>query len=276
MLREGTVREEVLDQQLADLTQHYSIMMGGTCSIRPTAATAEEKKALIRDIARAAVFLRAHNWADRDLEGVQRTATALSTGDLHRGEIQASDGLDALGYVMLADHGDADSWAFTLLKEAAGEDERLAGIVKAVRYVVDPSFLLVLGDATKMTGAAVSAMNLRNFADCVQNIQGSVEVVPGPSSENEDVLFIDLDDLLGIEQEPLPELDKPLDEPSGTQQPLVDTSSRSSLSLSVEELELLSAMGERPLSIDEDWPHLARPGDIDPGGPTAGGLDLEW
>lgn len=232
MLREGTVREEVLDQQLADLTQHYSIMMGGTCSIRPTAATAEEKKALIRDIARAAVFLRAHNWADRDLEGVQRTATALSTGDLHRGEIQASDGLDALGYVMLADHGDADSWAFTLLKEAAGEDERLAGIVKAVRYVVDPSFLLVLGDATKMTGAAVSAMNLRNFADCVQNIQGSVEVMPGPS--------------------------------------------RSSLSLSVEELELLSAMGKRPLSIDEDWPHLARPGDIDPGGPTAGGLDLEW
>ncbi|WP_405875560.1 hypothetical protein [Streptomyces sp. NBC_00005] len=40
-------------------------MLGGGCAIQPAAETVAEKKALIRNIARAAVFLRAQDLADR-------------------------------------------------------------------------------------------------------------------------------------------------------------------------------------------------------------------
>ncbi|MFI1165684.1 hypothetical protein ACH4UM_19220 [Streptomyces sp. NPDC020801] len=175
-----------LDRKLDELVLDYGDLTGGRRLWRPPVAGVQEKRQLINGIARAAVFLRAHTWAECDVRHILYGAPADGAGD-HLGERQAAETLDALGYLTLPG-ADGAGWGFTLLKEATADDEQWRNIVKGARYLLDPSFLMLFGDTAKILGEATYAWNISAFKACVQGVEGLVvsqepTLPPEPSTD---------------------------------------------------------------------------------------------
>ncbi|WNM32048.1 hypothetical protein RKE30_17335 [Streptomyces sp. Li-HN-5-11] len=202
ILRDAGDGEE-LDRKLEELLLDYGDLTGGHRRLLSLALGLEEKQQLINGIARAAVFLRAHNWAECDVRDILSGLPTGEPGD-HPGERRVAESLDALGYAMLPT-SDAAGWEFALLKEAVADHERWTNIVKGARYLLDPSFLMLFGDTAKILGEATYLGNIKAFASCVQGVERLVGVEELPRQPDVATRLTSGHDVLEVDDlEPLP------------------------------------------------------------------------
>ncbi|XUL87628.1 hypothetical protein ACQ86D_13850 [Streptomyces galilaeus] len=238
---------EILDELLLDFTA----MTGRPVLLQPAVRTPEEAERLIRRVAEAAVFVRAHNWHPSDLRAILlQLGASQRREEPHGGERLVAEFLDGLGTLKLVESDDGADWEFRLAKEAAAGDEMSTTVVKATRYLLHPSFLMLFGDVTELLGNAVYATNVERFDECVADIEGlTTELPPFTEVRCRDVdvpepciSVEDINRLLGLEPDEWcdPEAPGQLKEPEKRKNP--------------EELEELEEPGTSPLTTRPDQP----------------------
>ncbi|MFJ9634863.1 hypothetical protein ACIRU8_44955 [Streptomyces sp. NPDC101175] len=125
----------------------------------PTGAAAQEE--FVRTALALAVHVRAHSWATADLGSLG----VLGQADVpHSGERRASDAFDVLGRLMLP-HSSPDGWTATLVTDLARGDEGLEAAVKLGKYVLHPTFLAFVDDATRVLGEALHSIDVNRLRD---------------------------------------------------------------------------------------------------------------
>ncbi|WP_328663221.1 hypothetical protein [Streptomyces sp. NBC_00328] len=131
-------------------------------------STHRELQSLIDNAAWIAVMMRSHNWVSCGLSDdlIQQEADE----PVHAGERTAAGTIDALGKAMLPGSG-IEGWVGEIAAEAARGDKHLSAVVKAAKYALHPTPLLVLNDTTRMLGEAVYARNVSKLRGYVASVQ---------------------------------------------------------------------------------------------------------
>jgi hypothetical protein len=155
-------------------------MKGSPGLLRPDVRTLAEAKELARLVAEAALFVRAHNWVESDLQVILRKMQGAEDQP-HDGERLVEEFLDGLGTLRLVASDDGADWGFRMLKDASADDEKLTPVVKTARYLLHPSFLMIFGDVTEILGDAQYATNVKRFTECMARIGAlTTECLPPP------------------------------------------------------------------------------------------------
>lgn len=174
---DGEAQAEVV---LAELLLDFGEMTGSPGLLQPDAPTLADKKELARLVAEAALFVRAHNWIESDLKVILHKVQGAEDQP-HDGERLVEEFLDGLGTLQLVASDDGADWGFRILKDASADDEKRAVVVKAARYLLHPSFLMIFGDITEILGDAQYATNVKRFTECMAGIEAlTTECLPPP------------------------------------------------------------------------------------------------
>jgi hypothetical protein len=182
---------------LGKLAGQIQAMLGPDLPDHPPAGVAAQEE-FVRTALALAVHVRAHSWARADLGPLG----VLGQADIpHPGERQAADAFDVLGRLMLP-HSSPEGWTATLVTDLARGDEKLEAVVKLGKYVLHPTFLALVDDATRVVGEALHSINvtrlhdltrlLRHYSDPRPPHPAAVQVpmtvgVPEPKSSNQPV-----------------------------------------------------------------------------------------
>ncbi|MFE4621786.1 hypothetical protein [Streptomyces mirabilis] len=148
-------------------------------SVCSVPGTDRELKDLIDNAAWIAVLMRSHNWVSCGLsyEEIQKQAGQ----PVHPGERMAKDTIDALGKVMLPGSG-IEGWVAEIATEATSGDEHLSAVVKAAKYALHPTPLLIFSDTTRLLGEAVYASNVAKLHGYVGRVRAILApTVMGPA-----------------------------------------------------------------------------------------------
>ncbi|MFJ8024531.1 hypothetical protein [Streptomyces sp. NPDC096311] len=151
----------------------------------PLGAAAQE--GFVRTALTLALHVRAHSWAEADLgaAGVPGQADVP-----HPGERRTADAFDVLGRLMLP-HSSPDGWTATLVTDLARGDMTLEAAVKVGKYVLHPTFLALVDDATRVVGEALHNLHvrdlheltdlLRHYASAAEPSHPAAESLPTPA-----------------------------------------------------------------------------------------------
>lgn len=90
-------------------------------------------------------------------------------------------GFDALGALFLPT-ASAEDWATEIIRDAAKGEPAMEAAVKFGRYVLHPTPLLILNDATRMLGEALYSSNVRRLVGCVHEIHATMDRGCGPGT----------------------------------------------------------------------------------------------
>ncbi|MER5787206.1 hypothetical protein [Streptomyces sp. NPDC001980] len=185
VLRDPNRRAED-EHVLAELLLDFGEMTGSPGLLQLVEQTSGEE--VVRLVAEAALFVRAHNWPASHLRAILQ-GTWAGQEQPHAGESLVSEFLEDLGTLRLVESGDGADWGFRILKAASMDDEKLTAVVKAARYLLQPSSLMVFGDVTEILGKAVYATNVKRFSACLARIRAlTTERLPPPGPGREDPL----------------------------------------------------------------------------------------
>ncbi|MGW2716284.1 hypothetical protein [Streptomyces sp. NPDC001492] len=140
----------------------------------------EAQEEFVRTALALAVHVRAHSWAEADLGllGVRGHAELP-----HSGESLMKDAFDVLGRLMLPDSS-PEGWTATLVTDLADGDKALENAVHVGKYILHPTFLTFLNDATRITGEALHNINvsrLHELTDSLRHCAGAEELLHTPT-----------------------------------------------------------------------------------------------
>ncbi|MER5384259.1 hypothetical protein ABT040_28965 [Streptomyces sp. NPDC002688] len=128
-----------------------------------------ELRDLIDNAAWIAVMMRSHNWVQC---GIPYTVIQDQAGQpVHQGERMAAETIDALGKAMLPGSSGIESWVGEIATEATRGDEYLSAVVKAAKYALHPTPLLIFSDTTRLLGEAVYAGNVAKLYGYVDRVR---------------------------------------------------------------------------------------------------------
>ncbi|MHB9849128.1 hypothetical protein ACSYGO_07790 [Streptomyces krungchingensis] len=134
-------------------------MLGPDLPDLPTGAKAQDE--FVHNALALAVHVRAHSWAEKDLgkDGV------LGRADVpHPGERGAADAFDVLGRLVIP-HSSPAGWAATLVTDLSRGNKTLEAAVSLGKYVLHPTFLTFVNDATRVVGEALHEINVRRLQE---------------------------------------------------------------------------------------------------------------
>ncbi|WP_314416184.1 hypothetical protein [Streptomyces sp. DSM 40484] len=148
-------------------------MLGPDLPDRPPVGIAEQE-GFVHSALALAVHARAHSWAEADLGA----AGVPGQDDIpHPGEQRMADAFDALGRLVLP-HASPEGWTATLVTDLAHGDKTLETAVKIGKYILHPTFLLLVDDTTRLVGEAQHNLNvqrLQELTDAVRQYAGAAE-----------------------------------------------------------------------------------------------------
>ncbi|MFD8766109.1 hypothetical protein [Streptomyces mirabilis] len=132
---------------------------------RPPLGTAAQE-GFVRTSLALALHVRAHNWAEADLGAVG----VPGQDDVpHPGERLAADAFDVLGRLTLP-HASPEGWTAALVTDLARGDKTLEAAVKLGKYVLHPTPLGIVDDATRLTGKALHDLNVLVLGELAQSL----------------------------------------------------------------------------------------------------------
>ncbi|MFD5818883.1 hypothetical protein [Streptomyces sp. NPDC127038] len=188
-------------QALNTLAERTKAMLPDMPDRPPLGAAAQE--GFVCTSLALALHVRAHSWAEADLGafGVPGRADVP-----HPGERRAADAFDVLGRLMLP-HASPEGWTATLVTDLARGDETLEAAVKLGKYVLHPTVLAILDDATRVIGEALHGLNMHDLEELAQSLWAYAwDLDPGAVGDADWV-----EKLLGL---PAPLDDEPLTVPA--------------------------------------------------------------
>lgn len=151
---------------LGKLAGQTQAMLGPVVPDHPPVEAAAQK-AFVRTALALAVHVRAHSWAEADLGPLG----VLGADDVpHPGERLAQDSFDVLGRLMLP-NASAEGWTATLVTDLARGKPELETAVKLGKYVLHPTFLAFLNDATREIGVALHGINVRRLHELTHSLR---------------------------------------------------------------------------------------------------------
>ncbi|MEU6067683.1 hypothetical protein ABZ864_25275 [Streptomyces sp. NPDC047082] len=172
-------------------------MLGPDEPFPPPTGTTEQEE-FVRTALALAVHVRAHSWAQADLDpdGVKGRSDVP-----HPRERQAADAFDVLGRLMLP-HSSPEGWTATLVTDWARGNETLEAAVKLGKYILHPTFLGLLDDTTRMVGEALHNINV----DRLHELAGQLRACAGDLDPRTDPLATLVEDLdaTQVDDQPAP------------------------------------------------------------------------
>ncbi|MER7694255.1 hypothetical protein [Streptomyces sp. NPDC097610] len=134
-------------------------MLGPDLLDLPVEAEAQER--FVHNALALAVHVRAHNWAEKDLgkKGVSGQADVPNAG-----ERVTADAFDVLGRLMLP-HSSPTGWTATLVTDLSRGNKTLEAAVSLGKYVLHPTFLAFVNDATRVVGEGLHGINVRRLQE---------------------------------------------------------------------------------------------------------------
>jgi hypothetical protein len=152
-------------QALGILAGQTKAMLGPDIPDHPPLGTAAQE-GFVRTSLALARHVRAHSWAEADLGA----AGVPSQDDVpHPGERRAADAFDVLGRLMLP-HASPEGWTATVVTDLACGDETLEAAVKLGKYILHPTILRIVDDATHVTGEALHDLNVLALEELAQSL----------------------------------------------------------------------------------------------------------
>ncbi|MFI6440151.1 hypothetical protein [Streptomyces sp. NPDC050759] len=143
---------------LAVLAGRAQAMLGHDGPAHPPVGAAAQKEFVCTSV-KLAVDALSHRWAEADL-GL--TGVAGQADAPHLGERQTADAFDVLGRLMLP-NSTPEGWTAAVLTDLARGDETWEAVVKVGKYILHPTFLAFVDDATRVVGEAVHNINVRRL-----------------------------------------------------------------------------------------------------------------
>ncbi|WP_328936914.1 hypothetical protein OG288_06480 [Streptomyces tauricus] len=150
---------------LGKLAGQTQAMLGPALPDHPPVGAAAQE-GFVRTALALAVHVRVHSWAERDLgpAGVPGRDDVL-----HPGESRTADAFDVLNRLMLP-NASAEGWTATLVTDLARGDKTLETAVKVGKYILHPTFLALIDDATRTIGEALHSLNVRRLQELTHSL----------------------------------------------------------------------------------------------------------
>ncbi|MER6212115.1 hypothetical protein [Streptomyces sp. NPDC001642] len=150
---------------LGILAGQTKAMLGPDIPDHPPLGTTAQEGFVLTSLA-LALHVRAHSWAEADLGAV---GVRGQDDGPHLGEQLAADAVDVLGRLMLP-HASPEGWAATLGTDLARGNETLEAAVKLWKYVLHPTFLGIVDDATRVMSEALHGRSVLDLEELAQSL----------------------------------------------------------------------------------------------------------